>query len=160
MKWPDERITRLKQLHADPARYSNQEIARTLGGVTRNAVIGMAHRLGLSRPERTPNAESVARQLRRERQWTVSAKPARHRRGGITHVTIAPDSQPMPAEPPPPPVDDCRCTLHQLTASTCRWPIGDPQQKGFYFCGGIRTEPFPYCGYHARVAYNVRSRAH
>jgi GcrA cell cycle regulator len=46
-----------------------------------------------------------------------------------------------------------RCTILELTESTCRWPIGDPSAADFFFCGGKTVEGLPYCGYHSRIAY-------
>jgi GcrA cell cycle regulator len=46
-----------------------------------------------------------------------------------------------------------RCSLLELSDSKCRWPIGDPGNAEFAFCGGKPVEGFPYCGYHARIAY-------
>jgi GcrA cell cycle regulator len=46
-----------------------------------------------------------------------------------------------------------RRTLLELTEETCRWPIGDPGQADFFFCGGRTITSLPYCAYHSRVAY-------
>lgn len=53
-----------------------------------------------------------------------------------------------------------RCTLMELTANTCRWPMGDPTKPDFFFCGQAPALGHPYCGFHCRKAYNPRSRRH
>jgi GcrA cell cycle regulator len=46
------------------------------------------------------------------------------------------------------------CTLLELTDSHCHWPIGDPKQPNFYFCGDAKQWDVPYCAHHIRVAYS------
>lgn len=146
MGWTDERVETLKKLWQDGL--SASQIAKQLGGVTRNAVIGKVHRLGLSgRAQPSKPARPVFKAPRPQR---AVAKPAAPRR-----VT-----EPLPAttraQPPVPVryVDEAPGSATILTLGThmCKWPIGDPGEAGFTFCGR-RQKDGPYCVEHARVAY-------
>jgi GcrA cell cycle regulator len=143
MGWTDERVELLKKLWQDGL--SASQIAKQLGGVTRNAVIGKVHRLGLSgratpsKPQRT--AFKVPRPPR-----PVSAQPSAPRR-----IAEAVSSHQAPAyriidEEPG------TATVLTLGAHMCKWPIGDPALDNFTFCGR-RSGDGPYCDQHAQVAY-------
>jgi len=125
---------------------SATKIAAQLGyGCSRNAVIGRAHRMGW----RSPN--------------TIIVDPAKTRRARARTATRFQQVKlraAIPTKPlPTPPVEDefdglPRKALMALTSTDCRWPIGDPGQPGFGFCGRYADPAIPYCAYHARVAYN------
>ena len=120
--WTDNRVALLSDLWQ--SGYSARQIAERLGeGVTRNAVIGKANRLGLSKPSKS----SVTRQQRQK-----------ERAENVLHLQ--------------PPIDE-GATIFSLTASTCRWPIGDPGDLDFHFCGAESKVGQPYCEYHAARAY-------
>jgi GcrA cell cycle regulator len=149
--WTDERVEHLKKLWADGL--SASQIAGELGGITRNAVIGKVHRLGLSGRAKAPSS-SVPRQ-RKPRAPTMfrAARPMMRGNTALAHMP-AYDYDP---EPEPELIENIipigqRCTLLELNEEKCHWPIGDPGQPDFFFCGG-KTAGSPYCGYHARVAY-------
>jgi GcrA cell cycle regulator len=154
--WSDERVEQLKKLWE--AGLSASQIAAELGNVTRNAVIGKVHRLGLSGRAKSPSSSSVPRQRK--------ARPAQHimrisrpvSRGNtalahafeveveadpITYDNVVPMSQ--------------RKTLLELTEDTCHWPVGDPGSADFFFCGGKSLTSLPYCSHHSRVAYQPAS---
>ncbi len=120
--WTDERVAQLTKLWQEG--FSARHIAERLDeGITRNAVIGKANRLGLSKPSKS----SVTRQQRqKERAEKV-----------------------LELQPPM----DQGATIFSLTASTCRWPIGDPGDLDFHFCGANSNAGQPYCDYHAAKAY-------
>lgn len=130
---------------------------------SKNAIIGKAHRMGLPRRgrERTDLVPG---------NMTKRGKPAPERKRPFTPLkvplkinsqnhTIAPaPSQPMAPEPKPQliiPIGQ-RCSLIELEDDKCHWPIGDPHNPDFYFCGGKAVMGLPYCGYHARIAYGPR----
>lgn len=151
MSWTDERVDRLRKLWTDGL--SASQIAAELGGVTRNAVIGKVHRLGLSGRAKGNNQTTSARR-----------KPTATKNAGFTKTTKAagangkgPTSAPL--TPKPAPVLDIEkpkpmmLNLLQLTDSTCKFPIGDPQEEGFGFCGASPRDDDPYCEYHCRLAY-------
>lgn len=153
MAWNDERVELLKRLWAEGL--SASQIASRLGGVTRNAVIGKVHRLGLS--GRVTSSRSSSPRPRR-----VQA-PRQHRAPSLLfgtrgNVALKPsyqeeiEAQPAPVEELYIPPEE-RATILTLKESMCRWPIGDPGEEEFYFCGRKTSGSVPYCEHHARLAY-------
>jgi GcrA cell cycle regulator len=150
MPWNDERVELLKKLWQEGL--SASQIAAELGGVTRNAVIGKVHRLGLS--GRGQPTSSIKRQRR--------SHPTTHRRtrhvltiGNLALKADAlPGTEPVPMRNVVVPIAK-RLTIYALTERTCKWPIGDPGEEDFHFCGHDSLEAAPYCEYHAGVAYQV-----
>jgi GcrA cell cycle regulator len=152
MTWNDERVDVLKKLWSDGL--SASQIASRLGGVTRNAVIGKVHRLGLSGRATTSRMKS-----HRPRVRTQTAKRlAKPRLGEVGNSPFRKlyfaDSEPYvpPAEELVIPMCE-RKYIQTLTESCCRWPIGDPQQPEFHFCGKKKIPGLPYCEVHARRAF-------
>ena len=158
MTWTDERVETLKRLWSEGL--SASQIAAELGGVTRNAVIGKVHRLGLSGRAKSP--ASAAPRTRKPR--SSHAHMLRVSRPSVRGNTALAHAYEVEAEPEAELSDNViplgqRRTLLQLTEETCRWPIGDPGQADFFFCGGRTVSGLPYCAYHSRVAYqpaNIR----
>lgn len=158
--WSDERVELLKKLWADGL--SASQIAGELGGVTRNAVIGKVHRLGLSGRAKAP-ATSVPR-TRKPATRAPSHPMSRPVSRGNTALAAAPAAEARPeTRPAPAPRDDVvipmseRVTIMELRESMCRWPMGDPTTAEFRFCGGRSGTGMPYCAYHARIAYQPAS---
>ncbi|MEO0327614.1 MAG: GcrA family cell cycle regulator [Pseudomonadota bacterium] len=149
MSWTEERVAILSKLWADGLSASN--IAAELGGVTRNAVIGKVHRLGLSGRVK-PAASSAKRTKRTPRATTYNAKPRTTIRAHA--ITKAPN-----AVVPLKPLEDMKApvskklSLVELTERTCKWPDGDPATDDFHFCGCSVKEGSPYCEYHSKMAY-------
>jgi len=174
--WTDERVETLKKLWMEGL--SASQIAGELGeGVTRNAVIGKVHRLKLSaraKPTNTaPRARPAARPAPRRvaspsatmsPMGSQAAKPrpamqaSRPQSIGATALAHVPEMEqqlyvaPAAAELFIP--EEKRLTLLQLTESTCKWPIGDPLNKDFHFCGQHSLDSGPYCDFHSRRAYH------
>lgn len=157
MSWNDERVELLKKLWSDGL--SASQIAGRLGGVTRNAVIGKVHRLGLSgrattsrmkshrpRTRPQPNANPASKRLMKPRFANVGNSALRNLYLG--------DNEPYtpPAEELEIPLKE-RKYIQTLTENCCRWPIGDPQQADFHFCGKSKVAGLPYCEVHARRAF-------
>jgi GcrA cell cycle regulator len=156
MTWTDERVELLKKLWTDGL--SASQIAAELGGITRNAVIGKVHRLGLSGRAKSPS--SSAPRPRKPRAPSHMLRISRPAMRGNTALAHAYDYEP---EPEPEPIENVipigqRRTLLELTEDTCRWPIGDPGSAEFFFCGGHTAMGLPYCTYHSRVAYQPVDR--
>ena len=157
MAWTDERVELLKRLWSEGL--SASQIAGRLGGVTRNAVIGKVHRLGLSgrattsrikshRPRpRIANAAAAKRQARPNTRFPANGNPT-------IRALYTPESEPFTpsVEELVIPVNE-RKTIQTLTGSCCRWPIGDPQLAEFHFCGREKVPGLPYCEHHARRAF-------
>jgi GcrA cell cycle regulator len=162
MSWTDERVERLKTLWSEGL--SASQIAAELGGVTRNAVIGKVHRLGLSgRAKPQAQAARPAQAARHKpaapnRPAQSPARPARPIT--IGNVALKADASPDEAPLPAPiraadvePLQFERVTILHLTEQTCKWPIGDPGRPDFFFCGRKSDSGVPYCAYHSRIAY-------
>ena len=152
MSWTEERVQLLKKLWQDGL--SASQIAAELGGVTRNAVIGKVHRLGLS--GRGQPTSSIKRQRR------AHAPTMRRPRHTISHgnlalqgdIDVLPDADYRPKRNVVVPIAK-KLSLQMLTEHTCKWPIGDPGEEDFHFCGHDSLENRPYCEYHAGVAYQT-----
>ena len=151
LTWPHNRVEQLKKLWE--AGLSASQIAAELGNVSRNAVIGKVHRLGLS--GRGKSLSSAA-PLRRK------AHPAQHvmrvTRPIARGNTALAQAFEVEVEPDPVTSDNVvpmsqRLSLLELNEATCHWPIGDPSSPDFFFCGGKVLTGLPYCAQHARVAY-------
>ena len=150
MGWTDERVETLKKLWLDGL--SASQIAKQLGGVTRNAVIGKVHRLGLSGRATPSQPQRTAFKAPRAPRPAIAAAPAPRR-------AIEPA---LPAHLPAPalaPEEPGTATVLTLGAHMCKWPIGDPASDGFTFCGRrSEREGGPYCSEHARVAYQPQQK--
>jgi len=151
MTWTDERVEILKKRWAEGL--SASQIAAELGGITRNAVIGKVHRLGLSGRAKSPS--SAAPRPRKPRAHAQMLRVSRPSVRGNTALAYAYE---IDAEPEPELIDNIiplgqRRSLLELTEETCRWPIGDPGSADFFFCGGQTLTSLPYCAYHSRIAY-------
>jgi len=144
MGWTDERVETLKKLWQDGL--SASQIAKQLGGVTRNAVIGKVHRLGLSgRAAPSKPARPAFKAPRPAPRPSVPAAPRR---------VAQPLTVSRPAPEPVRYVEEApgMATVLTLGAHMCKWPIGDPASEEFTFCGR-RASDSPYCVEHQRVAY-------
>ncbi len=156
MSWTDDRVARLSKLWAEGL--SASQIAADLGGVTRNAVIGKVHRLGLS-----GRAKSASSTVRKRRAQTSGYKRTRRpaaRTSGANALKLDVDAEirfrPKPIEDVVIPISK-KLELLQLTEETCKWPTGDPQRPDFSFCGHTSRETTPYCEYHSKLAFQPAS---
>lgn len=150
MSWTDERVSTLKKLWLDGL--SASQIAKQLGGVTRNAVIGKVHRLGLSGRAAPSQPARPAFKAPRPARPATQAMPSAPRRVAPVEAPSAPVSAPAPL-PAFRHEEPGSATVLTLGAHMCKWPIGDPSSEGFTFCGRRSSEGAPYCVEHARVAY-------
>ena len=155
MAWTEERVDVLKKLWAEG--HSASQIAKELGGVTRNAVIGKVHRLGLSgratpsRPVKRPPRLARPKPRLQPDGTVIAPKP----------MTLANADEPlrsaekvaMAAALPPQKLSDGEAaTILTLRDSMCKWPIGDPADPKFAFCGR-KAQSGPYCSEHGKVAF-------
>ena len=136
--WSDDRVATLSKLWLEGV--SASQIARQLGGVTRNAVIGKVHRIGLS-GRGAPSAPTRAPHI-------VTPRPRRFARpANLIRQFRATPGPTVAAAPEGPGLVD---NLLHLSARTCKWPIGDPKSNGFSFCG--RQSAGRYCAAHERLS--------
>ena len=141
--WTPERINLLRNWWLDG--HSATQIAKALGlSVTRNAVIGKVHRLGLSNVQRPKPVHPKLEPSRLLRGRVISSKPK-----------TAPYIQPL--EPSAIPVPR-RVTITELREFMCRWPIGDPGMPDFRYCGLKSVFNRSYCCHHCKIAYETAPR--
>ncbi len=153
--WTDARVEQLRTLHAEGLAFS---LIGDQLGISRNACIGKAARLGLS--ARPHFVNTPVRRLSPEEQ---ASRAERHRirklanaRARLAKASRGVSLPPQPLPPPPPVPLECRpCTLLELTRDTCRFPIGDPGADGFHFCGAQPRDGLPYCAQHHAIAYQA-----
>jgi GcrA cell cycle regulator len=149
MSWTDERVALLRELWAKGL--SASQIAVQLGGVTRNAVIGKAHRLGLeSRPSPIRGNGTGSRRRNRAIDRALEAKALRGTMADeeIGGEKIVPDGGTRASEPALPPL-----ARKGGDVKECLWPIGDPGDTDFRFCEEDTVPGRPYCSAHCEVAY-------
>lgn len=154
--WTEERTTELRRLWDDGLSCS--QIAGQLGGVTRNAIIGKVHRLGLSgRLQRMSPEERIAKDRGRDAARNIRRIARRAaNKGWRKPEWWAPASDEAAVCIPP---ALAPCSLLELTPDTCRFPFGDPREPDFAFCGGIALDGKPYCRAHTPFAYRPRAAA-
>ena len=141
MSWTPEKVQKLKELWGKGNTAS--EIAQILGGVTRNAVIGKAHRLNLSGKIQTKkNSYLTAKNNQNEDK--VSRKS--FRRGKFKSLIIDKDFEPENPK-----------QLEELNENSCKWPIGHPNEDNFYFCGRTSLKDFSYCRLHILYAFQQKN---
>lgn len=179
MAWTDERVETLKKMWGEGQ--SASQIAKELGGVTRNAVIGKVHRLGLSNrtggstsakpaskeaaPKPAPAAKPKAAPKPAPAQAEAAPKPVVPIRR-----QIIPAGQPLPPQPSANEISpealasvrevekkSKKISLMELTERTCKWPVGDPATDDFWFCGLAVKAGKPYCEAHVGVAFQPMS---
>lgn len=149
MAWTDDRVEMLKKLWMEGL--SASQIARQMGGVTRNAVIGKVHRLGLSGragPARVSTARvaTSTNRARTSRPSVAGGKMAYNEADALPEIAPAPPPEPILSAKE-------RASVLNLTEHTCKWPIGDPGSKNFHFCGARSKPGNPYCEVHVTQAY-------
>jgi GcrA cell cycle regulator len=171
ISWTDDRISLLKRMWKEGK--SAAEIAKAVGkGVTRNAVIGKAHRMGLSgRPSPIKKPEGAAPA---KKAAAPAASPSRKEppkaAPGRKSAAPAPAQHGFKSSPPLREPEETRkfekeevppgggVALIELTERMCKWPIGDPRDADFVFCGLAIRPGTPYCPQHAAMAYQASGR--
>jgi GcrA cell cycle regulator len=151
MGWTEERVELLKKLWADGL--SASQIAAELGGITRNAVIGKVHRLGLSGRAKSPSSTSPRPRKARSSGHMIRVQRPQVRGNNALAYDYEVEAEPEMLEIP----QEQRKTLLQLSEKTCHWPVGDPSTTDFFFCGGDPADDQPYCTFHCRVAFQPAS---
>ena len=143
MSWTDEKVAKLKELWGKGNTAS--QIAEIIGGLSRNAVIGKAHRLNLSAKIKTRTATSNKNFESSEQNRENKSK--RGRKSRFKSLIIEKDFEPENPK-----------QLEELDENTCKWPIGHPDQKSFYFCGRSSLKDFSYCKLHLLYAYQPKNK--
>jgi len=144
MSWNDEKVSKLKELWGSGSTAS--QIAEIIGGISRNAVIGKAHRLNLSSKIKTRSVPSNKNFLNNSDEENNS-KQKRGRKSRFQSLIIEKDFEPENPK-----------KLEELDESSCKWPIGHPEEKSFYFCGRSSLKDFSYCKLHLLYAYQPKGK--
>ena len=141
MSWNEEKVNKLKELWGKGSTAS--QIAEIIGGISRNAVIGKAHRLNLSAKIKTRAATS--NQNFENSLEEKNNKIKRGRKSKFKSLIIEKDFEPENPK-----------QLEELTDNDCKYPIGHPDEENFYFCGRTSLKDFSYCKLHLLYSYQSR----
>jgi len=143
MSWNEEKVAKLKELWGKGNTAS--QIAEIIGGISRNAVIGKAHRLNLSaKIKARVSSRNQNNKLEKDENRDNSKKGKRNR---FRSLLIEKDFEPENPK-----------QLEELDDNTCKWPIGHPDEKSFYFCGRSSLKDFSYCKLHLLYAYQPKGK--
>ena len=143
MSWTEEKVAKLKELWGKGSTAS--QIAEIIGGISRNAVIGKAHRLNLSAKIKTRAAASS--QNFDSSSEEKSNRIKRTRKSKFKSLIIEKDFEPENPK-----------QLEELDEKSCKWPIGHPDEENFYFCGRSSLKDFSYCKLHLLYAYQPKGK--
>ena len=143
MSWTDEKVAKLKELWGKGNTAS--QIAEIIGGITRNAVIGKAHRLNLSAKIKTRSTAS--NQNLKSNNLEPKINSIKGRRSKFKSLLIEKDFEPENPK-----------QLEELDENSCKWPIGHPNEKEFYFCGRKSLKDFSYCKLHLLYAFQPKGK--
>ena len=144
MSWNEEKVAKLKELWGKGNTAS--QIAEIIGGLSRNAVIGKAHRLNLSYKIKARKT-GIGQNLKNQNAETNISSQKRGRKSRFQSLIIEKDFEPENPK-----------KLEELDENSCKWPIGHPEEKSFYFCGRSSLKDFSYCKLHLLYAYQPKGK--
>ena len=142
MSWTEEKVNKLKELWGKGNTAS--QIAEILGGVSRNAVIGKAHRLNLSSKIK---AKSTVQSYKSNLKSDVNNNKFKGRKGKFKSLLLNKDFEPAK-----------NLSLEELNENTCKYMEGNPDEKDASFCGRKNVEKFSYCPLHLMVVFQPKGK--
>jgi GcrA cell cycle regulator len=143
MSWTEIKVSKLKELWGKGSTAS--QIAEIIGGISRNAVIGKAHRLNLSSKIKTRHSSSSQSFDNNSEENNSKQRPGR--KSKFKSLLIEKDFEPENPK-----------KLEELDENSCKWPVGHPEEKSFYFCGRSSLKDFSYCKLHLLYAYQPKGK--
>tara|TARA_Y100000748_G_scaffold28378_1_gene21142 strand:- start:121 stop:615 length:495 start_codon:yes stop_codon:yes gene_type:complete len=143
MSWTEEKVAKLKELWGTGNTAS--QIAEIIGGISRNAVIGKAHRLNLSAKIKTRIA--TTNQNFENSSGEKNSQTKKGRKSKFKSLIIEKNFEPENPK-----------QLEELDENSCKWPIGHPDEDSFYFCGRSSLKDFSYCKLHLLYAYQPKGK--
>ena len=145
--WTEEKVKILKELWGKGKTAS--QIAEIIGGISRNAVIGKAHRLNLSAKlkNRSLKENILIRNLDTNNTESKSLGKRKLSKSRFKSLLIEKDFEPESPK-----------QLEELDENTCKWPIGHPNESSFYFCGRKSLKDFSYCKLHLLYAFQPKGK--
>ena len=144
MSWTEEKVAKLKELWGKGNTAS--QIAEIIGDISRNAVIGKAHRLNLSAKIKARSTSSNKNFQNSIEEGSLKEKK-KGRKSKFQSLIIEKDFEPENPK-----------QLEELDENSCKWPIGHPDEKSFYFCGRSSLKDFSYCKLHLLYAYQPKGK--
>ena len=142
MSWTEDKVGKLKELWGKGKTAS--QIAEIIGGVSRNAVIGKAHRLNLSSKLKTRSSYQYTKNNLKADENNVKFKG---KRGKFKSLLLNNDFEPAK-----------NLNLEQLTEDTCKYMEGNPNEKNASFCGRKNVEKFSYCPLHLMIVFQPKGK--
>ena len=145
--WTEEKVKILKDLWGKGKTAS--QIAEIIGGISRNAVIGKAHRLNLSAKLKSKNyrENKPPKEINDSNLENKNFGKRRLTRSRFKSLLIEKDFEPENPK-----------QLEELDEHSCKWPIGHPNESTFYFCGRKSLKDFSYCKLHLLYAFQPKGK--